>query len=290
MKSFSAPAAAASPAAELARLDALATQIRTPCGAGTMVWRQWGPADGPPLILLHGGFGSWNHWVRNVEFLARHYRVVAADMPGQGDSDDPDQPYDADSLAAIVTDGVRRVTGEDEPIRLMCFSFGSIIGGLVAATLGARVVSYTGVGAAGMGARSPVTQQMIRITPDMPAEEQARLRRHNLGILMFADEANIDPLADHIQEINMARNRIRSRPISLSDRLSRTFPLIKGRINLIWGAEDVTAVGFFEPRHAALKAIQPEAGIAMRDGIAHWVQYEDADWFNATALDLLSRG
>lgn len=277
----------ADPAAELARLEALATVIRTPCGSGSMVWRAWG--QGEPLILLHGGFGSWNHWVRNVEFLAQHFRVIAADMPGQGDSDDPDHPYDADSLAAIVAEGVRQVVPGDEPLRMMCFSFGSIIGGVVAASLGDRVLTYTGVGAAGMGDRGPATRQMIRITPDMPEEEQVRLRRHNLGILMFADEANIDPLADHIQEINMARNRIRSRPISLSDRLSRTFPLIKGRINLIWGSEDVTAVGFFEPRHAALKAIQPEAGIAMRDGVGHWVQYEDAEWFNPVALDLLTR-
>lgn len=269
---------APSPADELARIEALATVIRTPCGSGSMVWRQWG--DGDPLILLHGGFGSWNHWVRNVEFLARHYRVIAADMPGQGDSDDPEHPFTADSLAAIVTEGVRRVVGDDEPVRIMCFSFGSIIGGLVAATLGDRVVSYTGVGAAGLGERGPMTQQMIRVEPTMPPKEQQRLRRHNLGILMFADEANIDALADHIQEINMARNRIRSRPISLSDRLLQTFPLIKGRINLIWGAEDVTAVGFFEPRHAYLRSIQPEAGIAMREGIGHWVQYEDAAWFN----------
>ncbi len=274
-----------SPADELARIEALATTHRTPCGQGSMVWREWGA--GEPLILLHGGFGSWNHWVRNVEVLAQHYRVIAADMPGQGDSDDPEQPYDADSLAATVTAGVRRVTGEGEPIRLLCFSFGSIIGGLAAAALGDRVVSYTGTGAAGMGARSKVTQQMIRVEPHMPPEEQARIRRHNLKILMFADEANIDPLADHIQQINMARNRIRSRPISLSDRLARTFPLIKGRINLIWGAEDVTAVGYFEPRHAHLRAIQPDADIAMRDGIGHWVQYEDAPWFNATALRIL---
>ncbi|SDG46858.1 alpha/beta fold hydrolase [Thalassobaculum litoreum] len=279
---------AADPAAELARIEALSRVIRTPCGSGTMVWREWG--QGEPLILLHGGFGSWNHWVRNVEFLARHFRVVAADMPGQGDSDDPDHPFDADSLAAIVTEGVRQVVPGETPLRMMCFSFGSIIGGLVAAGLGERVLSYTGVGAAGLGDRGPTTQQMIRITPDMAADEQVRLRRHNLGILMFADAGNIDALADHIQEINMARNRIRSRPISLSDRLSRTFPLIKGRINLIWGSEDVTAVGFFEPRHAALKAIQPDAGIAMRDGVGHWVQYEDADWFNPVALDLLRGG
>ena len=276
-----------SPAARLAFLEAQSTVLRTPCGAGSMVWRIWG--EGEPLILLHGGFGSWNHWVRNIEPLAERYRVIAADMPGQGDSDDPDHPYDADSLAAIVSAGVRRVTHEGERLRFVCFSFGSIIGGLVAAGLGDRVESFTGVGAAGLGERSPVTQQMVRIEPHMDAAEQAAIRRNNLKILMFSDDANIDPMAEHIQETNMARNRIRSRPISLTDRLSRTFPLIQGRINLIWGDHDVTAVGFFEPRHAHLRSIQPEAGVEMLDGVGHWVQYEDAERFNPTLLNLLSR-
>ncbi len=275
------------PAAHLARIEAKATVLRTPCGAGSMVWRVWG--EGEPLVLLHGGFGSWNHWVRNVEHLARRYRVIAADMPGQGDSDDPEHPYDADSLAAIVSQGVTRVTHAAEPLRFLCFSFGSIIGGLVAASLGDRVVSYTGVGAAGLGERSPLTQEMIRVEPHMDAAEQARIRRHNLALLMFADEANIDPLAEHIQEINMARNRIRSRPISLTDRLTRTLPSIRARINLVWGAEDVTAIGFFEPRHAHLRALQPEAGIEMLDGVGHWVQYEDAARFNAVVEALLAR-
>src|SRR3546814_1089265 len=91
-----------------------------------MVWRVWG--EGEPVVLLHGGFSSWNHWVRNIDPLAARYRVIAADMPGQGDSDDPPQPYDADSLAAIVADGIRRLTREGERVRMVCFSFGAVIG------------------------------------------------------------------------------------------------------------------------------------------------------------------
>src|SRR3546814_6277896 len=48
------------------------------CGDGQMVWRLWG--EGPPLVLLHGGSGSWTHWFRNIPALARRYRVIAADL------------------------------------------------------------------------------------------------------------------------------------------------------------------------------------------------------------------
>ena len=273
------------PAATLNSLEAGATVLRTPCGDGSMVWRVWG--EGEPLVLLHGGFGSWNHWARNVEALAAHYRVIAADMPGQGDSHDPPRPYDADSLAAIVTDGVRRLTHVGERVRLMCFSFGAVIGGQVAANLGEQVVSFTGVGAAGKRERGPVTRTMARVEGHMGAEERDATFRHNLGVLMFADAGNIDPLALRIQAINTARNRIRSRPISLTDRLARTFPDIRGRINLIWGGEDITAIGYFDRRHDALRAIQPEAGVAVLDGVGHWVQYEAAERFNTTALGML---
>jgi pimeloyl-ACP methyl ester carboxylesterase len=276
------------PAALLADFESRALTLRTPCSdTGSMVWRVWG--EGEPLVLLHGGFGSWNHWVRNIDALAGRYRVIAADMAGQGDSDDPPQPYDADSLGAIVAEGIRRVTREGERVRIVGFSFGSIIGGVAAARLGDRVVSYTGVGAAGLGARGRVTEDMTRITPEMSREEQDTHYRRNMEILMVADPASIDDLAMLIQRRNTERNRIRSRPISLTDRLMLAFPAIRGRINLIWGDRDVTAIGYFEPRHAHLRSIQPDTQIAMLDGIGHWVQYEDAPRFNDTLLRFLAR-
>ena len=59
-----------------------ADRIETPCGDGAMVWRCWG--GGPPLVLLHGGYGSWMHWIRNVLPLSRQFRVIAPDLPGHG--------------------------------------------------------------------------------------------------------------------------------------------------------------------------------------------------------------
>lgn len=276
------------PAALLAAMEARALTVRTPCGDGSMVWRVWG--EGEPVVLLHGGFGSWNHWVRNIDALAARYRVIAADMPGQGDSDDPPQPYDAESLAAIVADGIRRLTRDGERVRMVCFSFGAVIGSVAAGLLGDHVGSFTGVGAAGFGKRGRVTQDMTRITAEMSREEQDAAYRYNLGVLMVADPAHVDDLAMHIQRSNTERNRIRSRPISVTDRLCVALPQIRGRINIIWGDRDVTAVGYFEPRHELVRSIQPDAQIAMLDGIGHWVQYEDAARFNETLLRFLAAG
>jgi pimeloyl-ACP methyl ester carboxylesterase len=39
-----------------------------------------------PTLLLHGGTGSWTHWVRNIEPLARQFSVVVPDLPGMGES------------------------------------------------------------------------------------------------------------------------------------------------------------------------------------------------------------
>src|SRR3546814_8575896 len=72
-------------AAEVTRIEAAAKAFKTPCGDGRMSWRVWG--DGPPLVLLHGDFGSWTHWLRNVSRLAAYFRVIVPDMPGYGDSD-----------------------------------------------------------------------------------------------------------------------------------------------------------------------------------------------------------
>src|SRR6202012_2762510 len=77
-------AQALSPAAVVTAIDSRAERLSTPCGDGSMVWRRWG--NGPALVLLHGGYGSWTHWLRNVENLASRYSVLACDLPGLGES------------------------------------------------------------------------------------------------------------------------------------------------------------------------------------------------------------
>ena len=43
-----------------------------------------GPADAPPLILLHAAMATATVWRPNVEALSEHFRVYAVDVVGQG--------------------------------------------------------------------------------------------------------------------------------------------------------------------------------------------------------------
>jgi pimeloyl-ACP methyl ester carboxylesterase len=60
--------------------------------------------EGPPLVLLHGGWSDGRTWRRQLEGLSRDFAVWAWDAPGCGGSSDPSQgwrmPDYADCLAA----------------------------------------------------------------------------------------------------------------------------------------------------------------------------------------------
>jgi len=61
-----------------------------------------GKKDGDVVLLLAGFPESWFAWRKVMPLLALRYRIVAPDLPGQGDSDRPGDGYDTRSLAAAV--------------------------------------------------------------------------------------------------------------------------------------------------------------------------------------------
>ena len=260
-----------------------AQRIETPCGAGTMVWRVWG--SGPPLILLHGGYGSWTHWIGNVLVLARRFTVIAPDLPGLGESSTPPEPHTAEGLAAIIVEGLDIVLSKDAAPHIVGFSFGGVLGGHVAAQLGDRLRALTLVGSNGLGlVRQPTALQ--RVPAGVSAEEALAVHRRNLGALMIADPAKIDELAVYIQSQNAPRGRVRSRRFSRADTLARALPLVKARLDGIWGARDATAYPHLDERARVLRSFQPGARFEVIAGAGHWVQYEAAERFNPLLAEI----
>ncbi|HWE74348.1 MAG TPA: alpha/beta hydrolase [Stellaceae bacterium] len=270
-----------SPAAIVAAIDSRAERIATPCGSGSMIWRRWAasPKEAPVLILLHGGYGSWTHWLRNVESLSARYSVLACDLPGLGESADAPKPYSAESLAAIVADGISRVA-PGERVALCGFSFGSVIGGHVAAQMGNAVASFLMLGAAGLGLpRKPLA--LTRVEPGMTPARIAEVQRGNLIALMFGDASRVDDLAVHLQNENTRRGRMDSRSIAFTDTLVHTLPKATARLGAIWGEQDATAINAIEQNFAVLRKLDPGVYCDTIANAGHWAQWEQSKIFEA---------
>ena len=61
-----------------------------------------GKTDGEVLLLLAGFPESWYAWRKVIPLLAATYRIIAPDLPGQGDSDRPGAGYDTQTLATAI--------------------------------------------------------------------------------------------------------------------------------------------------------------------------------------------
>lgn len=274
-----------------ARLDAAARRVETPCGDGTMVWRVRG--EGEPLVLLHGGTGSWRHWVRNIEPLAAAgRRILAPDLPGPGESAmAPGEPGPA-AIAEVVAAGLDRLLGPEARCDLAGFSFGAVVSGHVAAARPGRPRSVTLVGAGALGVPRGRTD-LVKVR-DKAGAERIAAHRANLAALMIADPARIDDLAVAIQEWNTVHARYRSRVHAqtalLRDALERALARApEMALNGIWGERDQVAWPHVADRLAVLRALQPEADVRLIEGAGHWVAYEAPERFDAALLDMLRR-
>ncbi len=255
---------------------------------GRMVFHAWGDPARAPLVLLHGGFGSWRHWALNVRPLSERYHVLAADLPGLGDSDTLDGEYRADTIAEAVWGAIGQVLGDGARPLIAGFSFGGIIGSHVAALAGEAVRGLVTVAPGALG----LTNQVPELESLNGAREPESLRRihhTNLGRLMLADPARIDALALLLQGQTVRLARARSGRIPGSDVTARALERCRCPIAAIWGEQDVISRRHIHSRRALYQRIQPGCPFRVVQGAGHWVMYERPERFNPLLTTLLQR-
>lgn len=278
-------------AEHIAEIESQAEAVRVPMpNGGRMMWHVWGGNSGkPPLVLFHGGSGSWIHWIRNVVPLSQRYTVYAADMPGLGDSDPPDDVRDVWSVTHCVKAAMLQILPPAQRYDICGFSFGGMIGGHVSTLLDDHLRSVTLVGPGGFRLRRQTRGVMNRLTSDMSPAQLADEARRNLEVLMVTDPASIDGVAIHMQVLNSTRAFTRSRTMSKAGVLSDCLPKIRTRLNAIWGEFDVTAYPYMAERETLLRGHQPDIDLRYVAKAGHWVAYERAAEFNALLLEMLDR-
>ena len=268
--------------ADLAALEAVATRHETPCGDGKMIWRSWGEGapDIAPVVLVHGGSGSWAHWARNIRALVEQGRkAFACDLPGCGESARPPVGEDGDALPPWIEEGAAAI-GLPR-FDLVGFSFGAMVSGFYAARYPDRVQELVLVGAPALsekpGAKIAL-REWLRL-PDGPQRQEAF--RHNLRLLMLANDSSIDELALDLYVRCLKQDRLTRRRIARTDILLRTMPDIRCPVFATWGAEDVLARGRFDVLEAGLRRAPDFRELKLIPNAGHWAQFEEAQVFDA---------
>ncbi|MBL94353.1 MAG: 2-succinyl-6-hydroxy-2,4-cyclohexadiene-1-carboxylate synthase [Alphaproteobacteria bacterium MarineAlpha3_Bin5] len=257
-----------------------------------MFWRKWPALNSknlPPLVLLHGGFGSWTHWIANIEYFACNRDVIVPDLPGLGSSATPPIPHTVEGLSKIISDGLGLVLAGRNNFHLVGFSFGGLLGSAVAVAQGACCKSFVAVGASGFGKLHNVIDGLILPGPNWTEEERRKAHLRNLELLMIKETKNIDELAVYCHDSNIHHARMKSRKMSLSDGFFQNLPNIRSRVGGIWGEFDSTAGGekLISLRRDIIHRHDPSSLFQIISGAGHWVMYETPSIFNKTLNSMI---
>jgi len=272
--------------ADIERLDRSAILHRTSCGEGELVWRQWG--KGPVLILVHGGFGCWKHWARNIGELSKSFTVYAVDLPGLGDSDPAPDASSAQGVASVLEQGIDVLFKKDEPIYIGAFSLGAAISASLIRSLGDRVRHALLIGASGIGLMwYPAIEKLARRSSKMSVEEQREVIRQNLAVSMIADRGLIDEDTISLQFDMLAqKRRLIGLPISQSNIVLECLSTIGKRTTFVWGEFDL----YLKPDlNAVIKDLNSRvSGLDIRTikGAGHWANFEADEVVSNMLLDM----
>lgn len=172
-------------------------RVRLPASGVTLRVLEAGPADGPPLLLLHGFAVSAYLWRHNIlPLAARGFRVVVPDLPGHGLSDAP-AGAGRYSLASFTSD-LRELLDvlEIPTVALSAQSMAGKIAVQFALESPARVSRLVLFGAVGFGV-IPRMHVLVPFLPEppvwfIPRRLVAFVQRRVYGKLGFFTELDVD--------------------------------------------------------------------------------------------------
>ena len=244
--------------------------------------------NGPPLILFHGGMGSWTHWVRNIPALRGRFSVYAPDLPGCGDGPSVPDDIPEEDYLAIVRAAVAGIAGHGR-VDMAGFSFGGVIAAMLAERMPGVVKRLALLAPGGFG-MAGARKLDLRKMPEEPVSEAQRREviRHNLLVLMLARAESADDATLEIQRANVVRARWDTRRFSLAPHTRAALPRIDAPVMLIYGERDNLAWPSIQERVDLCRAQKPDIRVELLRGAGHWVQYEAAEETNRLLDDFFA--
>lgn len=251
-----------------------------------------GPADAPPVVLLHGTGGHWETFAPNLPALTAHYRCIAIDMIGNGFTDKPDYDYE-------ISVYVRHVLGVLDALGIQRASFiGMSLGAWVSARIAVdhpdRMDKLILMSPAGLVATAS-NMARIRAERTKAVEDPSWESIHAVFEHLIADEKNRIPdiiaLRQAIYRLPETRETI-DHLLILQDREARDRNLITEKE---WESIEAPTLvvasgkdhGEYQSTARQVARLIPDSRVFEMPEVRHWPHFEDPEAFADAALRFL---
>jgi len=270
-------------------------------------YADWGNADAPPLLLIHGGRDHCRSWDWVAEKLRDRYHIIAPDLRGHGDSAwSPDGNYE---MGAFVYDLAQLVHQLDlAPVTIVSHSMGGNISTRFAGLYPDKVKKLVSI--EGLGPSPAVQEERNKISFDQRMRQWIDDKRQAAGrqpkryatlddalARMAAENAYLTPeQARHLTIHGINRNEDGSWSWKFDNYLNiwTIFDMPQGELYKLWSNISCPTLLLYG---ADSWASNPEkdgrlvhfntAKVIEFENAGHWLHHDQFDRFMSTLDDFL---
>lgn len=260
-----------------------------------------GDKDAPPLIMIHGTAASFESSSANIREYAKHFRVYAMDLIGQGFSDKPDKLYEVPVYVQHVKDFM-------EALEIKRASFMGI-------SLGSFVAAKLSLDSPAMVDKIVMASPFGRTLPEPRADAPTKLDELRAARLRIVQNPSWDVVKTALVPLIAKEEDRIDDMVAIRQAIYQQPGMVKAMAN-IFDVYEATVFNRNALDEESLKAIQAECLIiSCSDSVdeflvnsklyadlipkahlvdikqsAHWPQWEQADEFNEISIKFLTEG
>lgn len=225
------------------------------------------------VLFLHGWGANITLFNQAIGFLSPYFRVIAPDLPGFGESDEPKEPWSVDDYTDFVIAFCKKMNTED------CYIIAHSFGGRITIKLMSRTdLPFT--------AEKIVLTGSAGIRPKQSIKSKIKTKFYKLGkgVLSTGLCQRLMPNAlENFRRKNGSADYNAASPIMrqclvkvVNEDLTELIPNINVPTLLIWGEKD-DAVPLSDAR--LMEKLIPDAGLVVFEGCGHYAFLEQGGRF-----------
>lgn len=254
------------------------------------------------LLLIHGLGSNIKGWGRNIPELAKHYRVIAVDLPGYGLSSKDYYPYSLSFYAQVLTEMLTNL-GIDKAV-FVGHSMGGQISILAALEFPDRVSKLVLISPAGVEKFEEGEKDWFRSVATPELTEDATTRTIDINVehnfyempkeaaFMVTDRIQVKGASDFKMYAYAVAENIKG---MVNEPTSDLLKNITQPTLVLFGEQDGLIPnpylngGFTRDIGAIAKREIPNSTLVMVNKCGHFVQFEQPEVANKAILDFMSR-